>query len=147
MAYSTCTFNPIEDEAVVAALLARANEIAAGCIELVAWPQELLPALVRHPGIQEWGVADHVERSASSSKEFSSSLEDWSDEEEEVRLRWHTTYAAAVEAGMRHAVPTMLPYYVSSSSYSQDMHGSSSLQVCATQSQPCGRSPRRRRDG
>ena len=100
MAYSTCTFNPIEDEAVVAALLARANEMAPGSIELVAWPQDVLPALVRHPGLDEWGVADHVERSASSSKESSSSLEDWSDEEEEVRLRWHTTYAAALEAGM-----------------------------------------------
>lgn len=49
MAYSTCSLNPIEDEAVVAALLARAG----GAVKLEAWPAEVLPALVRRPGAHE----------------------------------------------------------------------------------------------
>lgn len=46
MAYSTCSFNPIEDEAVVASLLRRAR----GAVELVD-ASALLPELERAPGI------------------------------------------------------------------------------------------------
>lgn len=51
MVYSTCSFNPIEDEAVVAELL-RAFE---GTVELVDVSSKL-PGLKRSPGLTSWKV-------------------------------------------------------------------------------------------
>ena len=68
--YSTCSLNPIEDEAVVAALLERADALCPGAIELEEWPADLLPKLIRRRGTRSWLVADH---------------EECDDEEEEVR--------------------------------------------------------------
>jgi len=53
MVYSTCALNPVEDEAVVAAIL-RASE---GAIRVVDASSEL-PALKRRPGITTWRVPD-----------------------------------------------------------------------------------------
>eukprot|EP01147_Barroeca_monosierra_P005357 gene5357-7108_t len=53
MTYSTCTFNPIEDEAVVADLLRRCK----GSVELLD-VSDYFPALVRHPGLSKWEVFD-----------------------------------------------------------------------------------------
>ncbi|VDD91921.1 unnamed protein product [Enterobius vermicularis] len=53
MVYSTCSFNPIEDEAVVAELL-RAFE---GTVELVDVSSKL-PGLKRSPGLTSWKVID-----------------------------------------------------------------------------------------
>jgi len=51
MAYSTCSLNPVENEAVVAELLRRCG----GALELVeAGP--LLPDLAFHPGLETWKV-------------------------------------------------------------------------------------------
>ena len=61
MCYSTCSLNPIEDEAVVAELLRRAEAIRPGAVQLEKWPASLLPGLVRRPGLSSWGVADHVD--------------------------------------------------------------------------------------
>ncbi|KAL1519546.1 hypothetical protein AB1Y20_023061 [Prymnesium parvum] len=91
MAYSTCSLNPIEDEAVVAALLARAHRHAPGAVRLEAWPEEVLPLLRRREGTREWRVADHVEC------------------DEEVSLRFHASYDDALRDGMEHAVPTLWP--------------------------------------
>ncbi|KAF9934036.1 hypothetical protein FBU30_003546 [Linnemannia zychae] len=49
--YSTCSFNPMENEAVVAEMLNRAN----GSLELVDVSHEL-PLLKRRPGISSWKV-------------------------------------------------------------------------------------------
>lgn len=51
MVYSTCTFNPIEDEAVVAELLLRCK----GSLQLVDVSDQL-PHLKRMPGIKTWKV-------------------------------------------------------------------------------------------
>ena len=51
MVYSTCTFNPIEDEAVVAELLIRCG----GSLRLVDVDGQL-PALKRVPGLKTWRV-------------------------------------------------------------------------------------------
>ncbi|KAH3742651.1 NOL1/NOP2/Sun domain family 2 [Pelomyxa schiedti] len=51
MVYSTCSFNPIEDEAVVSHLLRRTQ----GALQLVDTTGEL-PALKRRPGISNWKV-------------------------------------------------------------------------------------------
>ena len=52
MVYSTCSFNPVENEAVVASLLRRCR----GAVELVD-TSEMLPKLVRRKGMATWKVA------------------------------------------------------------------------------------------
>ena len=52
MVYSTCSFNPVENEAVVASLLRRCR----GAVELVD-TSSMLPKLVRRPGMHTWKVA------------------------------------------------------------------------------------------
>lgn len=52
MCYSTCSLNPIEDEAVVAALLRRFR----GSIELVDVKSKM-PQLNSSPGITNWRVS------------------------------------------------------------------------------------------
>ncbi|KAH7462539.1 hypothetical protein KRP22_004960 [Phytophthora ramorum] len=51
MTYSTCSLNPVENEAVVAELLRRAD----GALELVDC-SELLPGLITRPGVTSWKV-------------------------------------------------------------------------------------------
>ena len=53
LAYSTCSLNPIEDEAVVAELLRRCG----GAVELVDVGDKL-PGLARSPGVSTWTVMD-----------------------------------------------------------------------------------------
>lgn len=53
MVYSTCTFNPIEDEAIVAELLVRCG----GSLQLLDVSQQL-PELKRLPGKRKWRVRD-----------------------------------------------------------------------------------------
>lgn len=53
MVYSTCSMNPVENEAVVAEILRRCE----GSVELVDVSSEL-PQLVRRPGLKKWKVRD-----------------------------------------------------------------------------------------
>ncbi|XP_010531362.1 PREDICTED: tRNA (cytosine(34)-C(5))-methyltransferase-like [Tarenaya hassleriana] len=53
MIYSTCSMNPVEDEAVVAEILRR----CAGSVELLDVLNEL-PELIRRPGLKTWKVRD-----------------------------------------------------------------------------------------
>ncbi|KAJ1379878.1 hypothetical protein SESBI_46484 [Sesbania bispinosa] len=53
MVYSTCSMNPIENEAVVAEVLRRSG----GSVELVDVSSEL-PQLIRRPGLKRWKVFD-----------------------------------------------------------------------------------------
>uniref|UniRef100_A0A5B7BVM7 Putative tRNA (Cytosine(34)-C(5))-methyltransferase n=1 Tax=Davidia involucrata TaxID=16924 RepID=A0A5B7BVM7_DAVIN len=53
MVYSTCSMNPVENEAVVAEILRRCG----GSIELLDISSEL-PHLVRRPGLKKWKVRD-----------------------------------------------------------------------------------------
>lgn len=53
MVYSTCSMNPVENEAVVAEILRRCG----GSVELVDVSCEL-PQLVRRPGLKKWKVRD-----------------------------------------------------------------------------------------
>ncbi|KAJ1381984.1 hypothetical protein SESBI_44639 [Sesbania bispinosa] len=53
MVYSTCSMNPIENEAVVAEVLRRCG----GSVELVDVSNEL-PQLIRRPGLKTWKVCD-----------------------------------------------------------------------------------------
>ncbi|XVE86813.1 hypothetical protein DITRI_Ditri18aG0064600 [Diplodiscus trichospermus] len=53
MVYSTCSMNPVENEAVVAEILRRSG----GSVELVDVSDEL-PQLIRRPGLTKWKVRD-----------------------------------------------------------------------------------------
>jgi 16S rRNA C967 or C1407 C5-methylase (RsmB/RsmF family) len=53
LVYSTCSLNPLEDEAVVAALLRRSS----GALRL-ADVSSSLPGLERRPGMKKWRVGD-----------------------------------------------------------------------------------------
>lgn len=53
MVYSTCSMNPVENEAVVAEVLRRSE----GSVELLDVSSEL-PELVRRPGLKTWKVRD-----------------------------------------------------------------------------------------
>lgn len=92
--YSTCSLNPIEDEAVVAETLrrTRAHE---GEVELVDMPD--LPGLIQREGIREWRVADYTGEDTSD------------DEGEEVRLRWHSSMQDAVDSNMEKPLKSMWP--------------------------------------
>lgn len=61
MAYSTCSLNPIEDEAVVAEILRRCG----GAVELVD-ASKILPGLIYSPGKTEWTVMDKDMRTHAS---------------------------------------------------------------------------------
>jgi 16S rRNA C967 or C1407 C5-methylase (RsmB/RsmF family) len=112
--YSTCTLNPIEDEAVVAAALAtiqskKRNETAKekeGIVELVDWPN--LPGdLIRRPGISSWKVAEYRDNNTSTNDDGADD-----DLEEIPRLHWYDSYDAVVtENGKKNSslVSTMWP--------------------------------------
>ena len=109
MVYSTCSLNPIEDEAVVAALIARADAISPGAVTVEKWPAGVLPQLKRRAGMATWRVADHVEAVHAPIQGGVRAEAEDSDDEEEWKLRWHKDYEAAVAAKMEGAVPTLWP--------------------------------------
>eukprot|EP00873_Tetraselmis_striata_P004597 jgi/Tetstr1/424861/TSEL_001491.t1 len=100
--YSTCTFNPIENEAVVAAALSSLSEGPGSCVLLDAHAEmarlqreeglseeeRRSPRLVLRPGLRRWAVAD-IPAGAEA-------------------LRWHGNAADARRAGMDHVAATML---------------------------------------
>ena len=120
--YSTCSLNPVEDEAVVAAILEGPGgdefELVDGACDRGA------PGVRYRPGTRDWGVAEHATRgdartertrgkigTARRATDDASSEEDDSDseEDEDVSLRWYASYDDARAAGMPAAAPTMWP--------------------------------------
>jgi len=136
--YSTCSLNPVEDEAVVAGVLTGPGgdqfELVDGAVALG------VPGMKHRPGLATWGVAEHVFNSNSNSvrynngssvknqgsrkvgfKEESQAKKEGSengsdddedkdeDDEEEVSLRWHSSHREASAAGMPAAELTMWP--------------------------------------
>lgn len=69
MVYSTCSLNPIEDEAVVAHMLRTFK----GCVELVD-VSDKLPSLIRSPGHSTWKV-------------FNTELQEYKNKEEAAGLK------------------------------------------------------------
>lgn len=69
LVYSTCSFNPIENEAVIAELLQKAQ----GSVELVDCSQDL-PGLKRQPGIKSWKVFDKKGNEWSSYEKLQEAL-------------------------------------------------------------------------
>lgn len=97
VAYSTCSINPIEDEAVVAAVLSWANDKERESIELIEWPNNSLPGFNLRPGVSSWRVADFIDE------------DDRVKDDEIPRLAWYNSLEQAMENNMAHAVPTLWP--------------------------------------
>ncbi|CAK4080443.1 unnamed protein product [Aphanomyces euteiches] len=90
MVYSTCSFNPIENEAVVAELIRRSD----GALRLVP---ASLPGLIHRPGLSSWNVA-------WQSKTKSKKLRKQSDKnqpQEEDPLVWFTSFSKDIPAHVR----------------------------------------------
>ena len=119
--YSTCSLNPVEDEAVVAAILEGPGgdefELVDGACDRGA------PGVRHRPGTRDWGVAEHATRgdartertrgkigTARRATEDAASDRDGSDSEddEDVSLRWYELRRRRA-AGMPAAAPTMWP--------------------------------------
>ena len=60
--YSTCSMNPVEDEAVVAAAIDRCG--GSSNVQLLE-TKDYLPGLKRHPGLREWRIMDKAGRTWS----------------------------------------------------------------------------------
>lgn len=64
--YSTCSMNPVEDEAVVAAAIDRCGGLSR--VDIVE-TKDYLPGLRRYPGLRKWKVMDKVGRTWSTFQE------------------------------------------------------------------------------
>ena len=104
--YSTCTFNPIENEAVVHGALTeiakqqkkrKGNTTATMKFEVVEVPRQLLNGLILHPGVATWKVADVQYTNNGSDAAADDGIAGYHDEEEErlSELLWYDTYESA----------------------------------------------------
>ncbi|KAL7532280.1 hypothetical protein ACHAXR_006523 [Thalassiosira sp. AJA248-18] len=93
--YSTCSLNPIEDEAVVSAALGRENDDAT--FELLDWPQDMLPGFIGRPGVTNWKVAFYDQDSVEK------------DEDDFGSLSFFDRYESALSAGSEDAKSTFWP--------------------------------------
>jgi len=97
VSYSTCSLNPIEDEAVVGAALRGVESSSSFCrFRLVRIPH--ISGLLVRPGVVEWRVADYVGDDVAEEEE---------DDDDVPKLRWHNSFEDAVDCGMMNAVETM----------------------------------------
>ena len=103
VAYSTCSMNPIEDEAVVASSLAWANRFHEDSAELLTWPVDALPGFKYRPGVTSWRVGNYHWGDIGEEGESDNDLEDV------PSIQWYETFEAASSAKMPHASPTMWP--------------------------------------
>lgn len=134
VAYSTCSLNPVEDEAVVAAALndsedpVARNATVAGrgenkratmndhpttspTFELVSVDLSLLNGLLLRPGVSHWRVAEM--RSDTNVKDNNEDTDDNDDEDESPKLQWLDSYEDAMQAGMAGACKSMWPQQAS----------------------------------
>lgn len=100
VSYSTCSFNPIENEAVVAAVL---RKFSSATVELVEWPRNAFPGLELRNGVNSWLVAD------CTNSEKDGNVDSSEDNLYPVTLRWHDNYNDAVKAGMENAARSLWP--------------------------------------
>ena len=101
--YSTCSLNPVEDEAVVAAILKENPEF-----ELVKGAMDAgAPGMRYRPGVSTWKVAEHAFKGQAGTSRFDSDSESESDDD--VTLRWYDDYGTATAAGMPATEVSMWP--------------------------------------
>jgi tRNA (cytosine34-C5)-methyltransferase len=102
VSYSTCSMNPVEDEAVVAAALAQIQIVNPSlAYEIMKVAHEQLNGLVLHPGITTWRVADYYLNEGHGCIEI--------DEDGPPKLVWYASYQDAVSGQMDGACKSMWP--------------------------------------
>lgn len=95
--YSTCSLNPVEDEAVVAsALTTLKTKQTSAEFQLMEWPEGLLPGFVRRPGITNWRVAFYDQSYVTEDE----------DTGDFGNLTFCKDYEEATEKGLDDAQPT-----------------------------------------
>ena len=105
VAYSTCSMNPIEDEAVVAAALAWGNRFESNSVELIDWPEDALPGFKRRSGINTWRVANY--RFEDVTSKDGAEDDDGVDIEGAPRLQWYNSQEEACRDNMPHSCPSL----------------------------------------
>lgn len=119
--YSTCSLNPVENEAVVAAVLQKWKEED---IEILDWQSDadalhLLPTNFQtRPGVTHWRVADWKPNNDDENDDA-----DY-ENDEDAFVKWYDTFESAKDEKMLHAEPTFWP-----SSWSPEI--SANLRKCA----------------
>ena len=100
--YSTCSLNPVEDEAVVAAALVAFGDT----IELVDITNlKNRPNWIHRPGIHSWKVADYVEGESIAGRAGQDDDDD--DSDEMPKLTWYQAFEDAEKVGLEGAVASM----------------------------------------
>ena len=94
--YSTCSLNPIEDEAVVSAALREMNAKDSS-YELLDWPEKLLPGFKKRPGVDTWKVGFYDENNLEK------------DDDDFGSLSFYDSYDDAVEADVEEANESFWP--------------------------------------
>jgi 16S rRNA C967 or C1407 C5-methylase (RsmB/RsmF family) len=94
--FSTCSLNPVEDEAVVAAALRGGTDDA--LYELLDWPQSSLPGFLRRPGVHTWKVAF-----------YGQDIKGTNDDGDFGSLSYFDSHGNALDAGVKEAGPTLWP--------------------------------------
>jgi len=105
VAYSTCSMNPIEDEAVVAAALSWGNRFESNSVELIDWPEDALPGFKRRSGINTWRVANY--RFDDITSKDGAEDDDGVDIEGAPRLQWYNSHVEACRDNMPHSCPSL----------------------------------------
>jgi len=108
LCYSTCSLNPVENEAVVAAALNRVGTLKRPAIQAEVIPLPKLVGLKLRPGVIRWKVADYTYGRLDIAKD-GNGASDEEDESEVPRLNWYDSFDAATEDGMEHTVPSLWP--------------------------------------
>jgi tRNA (cytosine34-C5)-methyltransferase len=113
VSYSTCSLNPMENEAVVQAALLSCNRKKKESVELIEWPQ--VEGLTLRPGVSNWKVLDHHDPKNKSKKEDDDDNEDFDDHDDDtgddMKGVWieHASFADAKASKMKHCYPTLWP--------------------------------------
>ena len=104
VAYSTCSLNPIEDEAVVASALLWGNRFDEKCVELLDLPDSALLDIRCRSGVDNWLVADYKTKKIDST--CSTDVENM---EDVTKLQWYEDFQSADDDNMAHVSKTMWP--------------------------------------
>lgn len=97
MCFSTCSINPIENEAVVASALEQVQKLKRPSIEVKLVPIPETNGVKLRPGVKHWKVADYRFDDIDTGEGGN----------EAASLRWYETYEDAVAGLMEHATPTL----------------------------------------
>jgi 16S rRNA C967 or C1407 C5-methylase (RsmB/RsmF family) len=126
--YSTCSLNPVEDEAVVAAAIQAKTKSKTSTpnYKLVEFPTSALPGLIRHNGVCDWKVAGYKSEAnntmTNTANNNGSDKDDESDDNGNLdvlidndndndfgQLKWYDNYKDACDDDMANCQESLWP--------------------------------------